>query len=395
MRIAIFSESYLAQSNHVETHISILEKGLQKLGHDVLIVSSDLEAEEGYEQDNMVFCPAKLSGSIYGQSARKSKLSYLKEKVMEFRPDIIHLMTFEEVGAAGLDYALQSDLPLAITIHDLQNALEGFGGNRAVNLLSKNYCRSVLKKAVSFADVAATDSPDVVRSMEELHVACHLSPIPLCIDPTLFHLDCAGEEQITLMRKRLDLGEKTGIIAVGNLNIPDEMELLLEQWAQVISSGDRLHLVIVGNGKALTDLQNKAQLLGISSQVTFPGRISHEEMPACYAACSAYVSASQSNLVKTSVYEAISCGLPAILFEGGASCSLISNGINGFQYQQPEKMAELVKKLTTMDAKTIDTMKKLVNKTTLSFTPEALAKAMVDCYKTASEEHFIKSKKKE
>ena len=58
-------------------------------------------------------------------------------------------------------------------------------------------------------------------------------------------------------------------------------------------------------------------------------------------------------------------------------------------------MAELVKKLTTMDAKTIDTMKKLVNKTTLSFTPEALAKAMVDCYKTASEEHFIKSKKKE
>ena len=56
MKIAIFCESYLAQTNSVETHVSILASGLKKLGHEVLVVTSDLETEECYEEQGVLLC---------------------------------------------------------------------------------------------------------------------------------------------------------------------------------------------------------------------------------------------------------------------------------------------------------------------------------------------------
>lgn len=395
MKIAIFCESYLAQTNSVETHVSILASGLKKLGHEVLVVTSDLETEECYEEQGVLLCPARISGSVYGQSAKKSKLAYLKERLEEFAPEIVHLVTFEEIGAAGLDYALQLDLPIAATVLDLSNALNGFDGNRAVNLFTKSYCRSTLKKVISFADVVAAVSPKIIDTMNELGVGCKLTPIPLCIDSALFRPDCAGGHQIAAMKKRLSLENKTGVVTVSSLEQLEETGRLLEQWAEVISLNDPLQLIVVGSGKALTELGNKAQLLGISSQVTFAGRIPHEEIGLCYCACSAYLSASQSNLIKTSVCEAIACGLPAILQSGSASCDIVTEGVNGFLYDHPQRMAELLKKLTKLDEKTNVAMRKLVSKTAVNLTPENLAKAVVSCYKKAKDEHYVKSKLKE
>ncbi len=395
MKIAIFCESYLSQSNSVETHVSILANGLKKLGHEVLVVTSDLEAEECYEEQGVLLCPAKISGSVYGQSARKSKLAFMKERLEEFVPEIVHLITFEEIGTAGLEYALRLDLPIAATVLDLTNALNGFEGNRAVNMLTKSYCRSALKKVISFADVVAAVSPKIIDTMNTLGVGCKLTPIPLCINSALFRPDGAGTTQVAAMKKRLGLENKTGVITVSNLNQLEDTERLLDQWAEVISPNDRLQLVIVGSGKALTELGSKAQLLGISAQVTFAGQIPHEEISLCYCACSAYVSASQSNLIKTSVCEAIACGLPAILQRGSASCDVVTEGVNGFLYDHPQRMAELLKKLTKLDEKTDATMRRLVSKTAVNLTPENLAKAAVSCYKKAKDEHYIKSKLKE
>ena len=44
MRIALFTETYLPYINGVVTHVKILKEGLEKLGHEVLIVTADASA---------------------------------------------------------------------------------------------------------------------------------------------------------------------------------------------------------------------------------------------------------------------------------------------------------------------------------------------------------------
>ncbi len=395
MNIAIFCESYLPQANGTETHVSTLAKGLRALGHHALVVSSDLEAEDAYEQEDAVFCPARPSGSSYGQSARRKGFSFLKKKLLAFQPDVVHLASLGTMGSFGLSYALQMDLPLAVTVLDLRNALSGFSGSAPYRRLTRDYCRNLLKKAVSFADAAAAVSPGAGKALESLGAACQLTPVPLCVDLSLFRVGAADGAQTEAMRKRLGLNGRTGVLAVGNLDHFEEFSLLLEHWAAAVPGENSLHLAVAGNGSALPALREKAASLGISRRVTFAGQIPHEEMPACYAACAAYVSATQSEWVKASVYEATACGLPAILYQGSASCSLISNGVNGFLYRSPQELAPLLEKLTGLDEKTQAKLRSLVERTALPFGPEALGKAMLECYQAATEEHRRKSKEKE
>ena len=42
MRIALFTETYPPQINGVATHVKSLKDGLEQLGHQVLIVTADI-----------------------------------------------------------------------------------------------------------------------------------------------------------------------------------------------------------------------------------------------------------------------------------------------------------------------------------------------------------------
>lgn len=48
MKIALFTETYLRQINGVVTHVKILKEGLEALGHNVLIVTTDANAKHHY-----------------------------------------------------------------------------------------------------------------------------------------------------------------------------------------------------------------------------------------------------------------------------------------------------------------------------------------------------------
>ena len=136
MKIALFLEAYLSQANASATHVSLLAEGLVKLGHEVLIVTTDPETDECYEQDGILYCPAKPSSNLFGQSARVSKLPGLVPFIEAFSPELVHIQTITEVGGLGLKYAQKHQLPVVCTLHDLQDVQEGFGSNRPAVLES-------------------------------------------------------------------------------------------------------------------------------------------------------------------------------------------------------------------------------------------------------------------
>ena len=387
MKIALFTEVYLSQTSAVETEVKILARGLERLGHKVLIVTSDPETAQCRRDGNVLFCPATPSGSIYGQRSKRVKPAVLNPLIDEFGPDVIHVLTFCVIGGLGLKYALARDLPLITTIHNLKDIHDGFEGGKARRLLSRAYCRNVFRKALTFSDVVTSSSKKISRDIRQLGVDCKILPIPLCIDTDLFRPSDENEAAKDAMRERLKIKNKTGILFVGKLNTDNRVETLLENWAGTISTTDRLKLVMVGSGSELESLRAKAHLYGISSEVTFAGEIPHEEIQLCYSVCSAFVSASVSTAMKASPLEAIACGLPVILPRESGAAELITEGVNGFTYDSPAKMGELLKKLASLEPEKEALIKNLVSRTAVNMTVENQTKAFVENYVLTQKQH--------
>ena len=387
MKIAIFVEAFLSQANASAAHVSILASGLSKLGHEVLIVTTDQETDECYEQDGVLYCPAKPSQNLFGQSARVAKLPGLPPLIEAFSPELVHIQTCTELGHTGLKYAQKHGLPVVCTLHDLRDVQEGYGANRAAVALSKRQYQTLFKKILSGADVVTTASRKTAEAAKALF-PCHIHIIPFCVDTELFCLRPVDDPSKEEMRARLHLPEgSSGFVFTGRLSAANRVDDLLALWNRAVAGKDNLRLILVGSGPEAAELHERARILGVLEKVTFAGGLTRDDLSLCYAVCKAFVSASDSPTMEAAPIEAIASGLPVILKPDCANADLIISGVNGFSYETPEALGGIVKKLAQLDEDGEQLMRKLVSKTAASLTDVNQAKALLPCYEAAVGRH--------
>ena len=150
---------------------------------------------------------------------------------------------------------------------------------------------------------------------------------------------------------------------------------------------DDLRLILVGSGPDAAELHERARVLGIGDKVFFAGSLTRDDLSLCFSVCKAFVSASDSITMEAAPIEAIASGLPVILRPASANAELIISGVNGFSYETPDELGDIVKKLAQLDADGELLMRKLVSKTAASLTDLNQAKALVSCYEMALGRH--------
>lgn len=72
MKIALFSDTYLPDINGVATSTNILRNELVRLGHDVLVVTSELPSDSDYDinlDDQILRVPGLEIQALYGYRA--------------------------------------------------------------------------------------------------------------------------------------------------------------------------------------------------------------------------------------------------------------------------------------------------------------------------------------
>ena len=105
MKVALFAETYLPYINGVVTHIKLLKEGLEKLGHEVLVVTADPDTHRHYIQNGVLHCPAKAFKRFYDYGIAMP-LSHKRLKMIEdFDPDIIHLHPEFSIGISAAHLA--------------------------------------------------------------------------------------------------------------------------------------------------------------------------------------------------------------------------------------------------------------------------------------------------
>ncbi|MCH3971830.1 MAG: glycosyltransferase [Oscillospiraceae bacterium] len=387
MKIALFSGAGTVRSA-AATYTAVLKSGLEKSGHQVVLATADPSVDDCFSQDGSIYCPAKVTPSLYGMSVRVSLLGPMENMLNKFRPDVVHVVTLDEMGLAGLKYAQRRHLPLVTTVHNLHDAMEGYGTNKAYDNLAKMKVRSTVRKILTESDVVCSPSAQTQSLLEELDIHCKVQRSPFCINLSNFRPTNASD----VFKKRLGIQPGTTCFAFAGRLLDDcGLDTLLDLWKSAAGSDPSLQLLVVGSGPEAARFGEQAKDLALDNQVTFVGELSQHDLNDCFACCRAFVSGSVSPAVKASPLEAQAAGLPVILSQSCANSEFVRDGVNGFTYDSPERFSEVLHLLAQLDGEGEVLLRQLVSKSAINLSDKNLAMIMADTYASAKRKFSHKS----
>lgn len=386
MKIALFTETYFPSVNGVAAHIKTLRDGLEKLGHDVLVVTADKHCKHHYIEDNILHCPSVEVKRFYGFGVAPPYSRKRFRMIANFQPDIIHIHHEFGIGISGILSAKQLNIPLVYTLHTMYDQYIGYIAPRRLTQLATRFSHAYERMIARNAAALTGPSRKCDEYFKRIGIEKEMSLIPNSADLDAFNPDKITEEQTQALRTKYDIpSDRMLACFVGRLGQEKSVDILLSYWAQTIRTEDRLHLMIVGEGPVKQSLQEQADQLGIADQITFTGAVKHEDMPIYFAACDVYITASLSEMNSISMLEGMASGLPILQRYDEMNADQIKTGVNGYLYHTAEEMAAQLRMIRAMDAYTLQKMKRGVMESVRSRGAADLAQYMLGVYKSAME----------
>jgi phosphatidylinositol alpha-1,6-mannosyltransferase len=157
-------------------------------------------------------------------------------------------------------------------------------------------------------------------------------------------------EALAALRHKYVLDERRVILAVGRF-IPRKGHLtLVRAMPRVLDRFPNAHLALVGRGPCLPDVVNEAHRLGLQEHVSFPGRLSDEDIAGLYQVCEVFALPTGRDrhgqvegfgLVFT---EAHAYGKPVVAGRSGGVADAVIDGETGLLVEpnQPEALADAI-----------------------------------------------------
>ncbi|HEX4204054.1 MAG TPA: glycosyltransferase family 1 protein [Ktedonobacteraceae bacterium] len=321
MRIAIITENFLPKLDGVTRTLARLLEHLQANGHQVLLLGPESGMVEYAGAE--VIGTAGLAFPFYPELKFNFFRPLFFRRLIEFRPDVIHLVDPVILGATGLAAARVLNRPIISSYHtNLAAYCEHFG----FALLTKPmwlYNRFIHNQcALTFCPSPSTAHMLRGQGFE------HLRIWPRGVDTMQFR----PEQRDSALRQTW-LGEqgiqahKTILLYVGRVSREKNLDLLVKAYRHM--DHERCHLVIVGDGPAFAETQQALR----DVPATFTGYLSGAALAAAYASADVFAFPSYTETFGQAVLEAMACGLPVVgLFSDGV-CDLVSNERTGLLLQ--------------------------------------------------------------
>ncbi|NLL94247.1 MAG: glycosyltransferase family 4 protein [Thermoplasmatales archaeon] len=338
MRIAMVTDSYFPTRDGVVTVVSLLEKGLREMGHEVTVVAPD--PGEAHRLEGVRYFPAKEFRQYPGYYVPvfpSNKVQVLEE----IAPDVIHIHGIAVMAVKALIAARALGIPTVATFHTMvDRAMDFYSPIRfspeTRDRLVWTYVRNYLKRpyAVVFPSESAAEavlSKGVRPKRYEV--------IPMGVDTSRFNPDVPGREEI---RERYGLAGKRVLVNVSRVAFEKKIDLLIDALKLM---PEDCALMVVGKGPALEDLKARARESGVGDRIVFTGFVQDAELLAHIAAGDVAVSASEFETQGLAILESMACGLPAACAMAEGYRDFVVEGVNGhFFGSTPESCAEAVAK---------------------------------------------------
>ncbi len=183
-------------------------------------------------------------------------------------------------------------------------------------IISKNTAgpilRNRMKKIDSFIAISSTVA-EIYR--DEMFPNQRIEIIPNMCEPDLFETTVGSDSNLIKSNGQFD------ILYVGSLRETKGVDYLVRSAAHLPSS---YQITIAGGGKNKSELQSLSRKLGVDDQVTFLGRIPHEDVKKLYAEADVFVHPGiWPEPFGRTILEAMQFGLPVVATDIGGPAEVI------------------------------------------------------------------------
>ena len=238
--------------------------------------------------------------------AKKLKRIYeqrLSERIQQIQPDIIVCTTADNIDSLG---KLKGSIPLVVESHSI--CLRTIEDGRF--WLQRKWYKHYYLKALSKAEVIVSLTEGDATEWRKVH--SHVVVIP-----NIVHLNEGS----------VSTHENKRVIWVGRLDYQKRPLEMVRIWEKIQPLYPDWRLDMYGEGEQQHELEDKVRSLGMNIAIHQP----MEHIFDCYQESSILVSTSLFEPFGLVIPEAISCGLPVVVFDCPyGPADIITDGVDGF-----------------------------------------------------------------
>ena len=350
MRIALFSETYIPSINGVVSHVTVLKEGLEQLGHEVLIVTTDPDTNRHYVKNRVLYCPGKKIKKLYDYGVATPIHNKRYKYLRDFNPDVIHIHTEFSMGLFGLITAQMLKKPIIYTMHTMYDDYLYYFIPKGLEKVGASVFHKYIRTIANKADMIIGVSIKSGQFLKSIGVKKKLEIIQNAVDVHRFSCENVSANVIKQLKEKYKLPQDSFIgCFISRIAKEKSIDVLIKYSANYMRDNDKFYLMIVGDGPEKKDLEQLAQSLGVADKVIFTGKILNKDILPYYGLSDFYITASLSEANSISMLEAMSMGLPVLERHDEANKDQIINGVNGYSFVDKSGLYRLLDNLYNMN----------------------------------------------
>lgn len=346
MRIGIFTDAYTPYISGLVTSVVTLKRALEKKGHEVYIVTANLETYHyDYDEEERVLRIPGIPTGIY--NARLTSIYPIQavNKIKSWKLELIHSQTEFAIGLFARLFAKQFNIPLVHTYHTMYEDYTHYithghfdkSSKKIVEYLTKFYCDKTATELIVPTNKTYKLFKDKYKYEKNIHI------VPTGMDVEKFFKENIDKKEVESLRKQLNISKRDiVIIFVGRLGEEKNVQFLLKAHQKLIKKIPNLKLLIVGDGPDRENYEKMSEDLKITKNVIFTGKIAWEDIAKYYQLSHIFATASVTETQGLTVIEAMAAGVSPVCIKDEAFLNVITNNLNGFIFETEQDYQDIV-----------------------------------------------------
>lgn len=383
MRIGLFTDTYPPYINGVSTSVLMLKQGLEKLGHEVYVVTVNSENFHYKKEDNVLMIPGIPIGIYDFRMTSLYPLRALKI-IKSWNLDVIHTHTEFAVGTFARLIAKQYNIPLVHTYHTMYEEY--------IYYITKGYFDGASKKLVEYLTLFLCDKTveelivptkktyDLFKEKYKVKRDVHI--IPSGIDVTRFYKENVDLLSIKSLKKELNIKKDDFVILfVGRIAKEKSIDFLIKNLKAILKKVSKARMIIVGDGPDMNELALLVRENKLDKHVTFTGKVPWSEIPKYYQLANVFVTASKTETQGLTVIEAMAAEKPVVAIKDESFELVMKDKQDGLFFETKEEYQRLI-----IDLYNNPSYAKMIAKqariTANAYNPEVYAKRVLEVYES-------------
>ena len=379
MKILITTDTYRPTINGVVTSIESLKKALDRLGHDVRILTFS-DSFNSKQEDDIYYMGSLGAGKFY-PDARMNKLFYNRfyEDIMDWKPDIVHSQTEFTMFIQAKKIAKDLDIPLLHTYHTVyEDYTHYFSLNKKIG---KELAKQFSKQIIKMTDGVVVPTNKIYNLLKDYNIQ-----EDIYVAPTGINVQKLSECDDFDIRSGYKIPEDKHIVLfLGRIGKEKNITEILQYLENI--DRDDIVFIIAGAGPFLSELKDICSNSKIRDRLIFTGMIDSSKVGNFYSQADVFVSASKSETQGLTFIESMACSTPIICRRDDCLDGVLIDGKTGFGYDTEEEFIEYINQILDNE-KLRDEMgkncKQLVDE---NYTEDSFAKKIEHIYTKVIENH--------